>query len=54
MTFSLPHELLMRKAYEKGLEAGKIEERTAIVEFIETRYPLLNWLAQEIKHDDLG
>lgn len=52
MTFSLPHELLMQKSYESGVKDGKALKQAAIVEFIETRYPLLNWLAQEIKHDD--
>lgn len=52
MSFSLPYELLMQKAYNSGLKDGKDLVQAAIAEFIETKYPVLNWLAQEIKHDD--
>jgi len=51
MSFSLPHELLMKREYLRGLTDGKKEERESLAEFIESRYPLLSWLAQEIRHD---
>jgi hypothetical protein len=52
MTFSLPHELLMKQSYENGVKDGEALRQKAIAEFIESRYPQLRWLAQEILHDD--
>jgi hypothetical protein len=50
MTFSLPHELLMKQSYENGVKDGERLREKEIVEFIESRYPQLRWLAQEILH----
>lgn len=50
MTFSLPHELLMRKEYERGLKEGKELALEKICEHITKHYPQLYWMAQEIAH----
>lgn len=54
MTFSLPHELLMRKEYERGLAEGKEQTKQKICEEIKERYPQFYWIAAEIEHYELG